>query len=183
MDYKMLEKIIDGKKVSSKIREKIKKFGDILKEESGRTPGLAVVLVGENPASKVYVKNKIEKTEEVGFKSIEHKLSKDVSEEKLLSIVKELNNDDKVQGILVQLPLPNHINADLVLDSIKPIKDVDGFHAENVGKLWSGLNSLVPCTPLGCSLLLRQLNSDLSGKNAVIIGRSNIVVSPWLLYC
>ena len=174
----MLEKIIDGKKVSSKIREKIKKFGDILKEESGRTPGLAVVLVGENPASKVYVKNKIEKTEEVGFKSIEHKLSKDVSEEKLLSIVKELNNDDKVQGILVQLPLPNHINADLVLDSIKPIKDVDGFHAENVGKLWSGLNSLVPCTPLGCSLLLRQLNSDLSGKNAVIIGRSNIVGKP-----
>ena len=174
----MLEKIIDGKKVSSKIREKIKKFGDILKEESGRTPGLAVVLVGENPASKVYVKNKIEKTEEVGFKSIEHKLSKDVSEEKLLSIVKELNNDDKVQGILVQLPLPKHINADLVLDSIKPIKDVDGFHAENVGKLWSGLNSLVPCTPLGCSLLLRQLNSDLSGKNAVIIGRSNIVGKP-----
>ena len=178
MDYKMEEKIIDGKKISSEIREKIKKFGDILKKESGKTPGLAVVLVGEHPASKVYVKNKIEKTKEVGFNSIEHKLDENVTQEELLSIVHKLNNNDEIQGILVQLPLPKHINSDLVLDSIKPIKDVDGFHAQNVGKLWSGLNSLVPCTPLGCSLLLKKLSPDLSGKNAVIIGRSNIVGKP-----
>ena len=171
-------KIIDGKEISAQIREKVKKFGETLKKESGRTPGLAVVLVGENPASKVYVKNKIEKTKEVGFTSIEHRLNDDVSEEELLNVVKNLNEDDKVQGILVQLPLPKHINADKVLDTIKPVKDVDGFHAENVGKLWSGLNSLVPCTPLGCSILLKKLNPDLSGKKAIIIGRSNIVGKP-----
>ena len=171
-------KIIDGKEISAQIREKVKEFGETLKKESGRTPGLAVVLVGENPASKVYVKNKIEKTKEVGFTSIEHRLNDDVSEEELLNVVKNLNEDDKVQGILVQLPLPKHINADKVLDTIKPVKDVDGFHAENVGKLWSGLNSLVPRTPLGCSILLKKLNPDLSGKKAIIIGRSNIVGKP-----
>ena len=171
-------KIIDGKEISAQIREKVKEFGETLKKESGRTPGLAVVLVGENPASKVYVKNKIEKTKEVGFTSIEHRLNDDVSEEELLNVVKNLNEDDKVQGILVQLPLPKHINADKVLDTIKPVKDVDGFHAENVGKLWSGLDSLVPCTPLGCSILLKKLNPDLSGKKAIIIGRSNIVGKP-----
>ncbi len=171
-------KIIDGKKISSQIREKIKYFGDILKNEAGKTPGLAVVLVGENPASKVYVKNKIEKTKEVGFNSYEYKLDINVSETELLELVEKLNKDQNVQGILVQLPLPDHINADKVLDSIKPEKDVDGFHAENVGKLWSGLNSLVPCTPLGCSILLKKLSPDLSGKNAVIIGRSNIVGKP-----
>ena len=171
-------KIIDGKEISAQIREKVKEFGETLKKESGRTPGLAVVLVGENPASKVYVKNKIEKTKEVGFTSIEHRLNDNVSEEELLNVVKNLNEDDKVQGILVQLPLPKHINADKVLDTIKPVKDVDGFHAENVGKLWSGLNSLVPCTPLGCSILLKKLNPDLSGKKAIIIGRSNIVGKP-----
>ena len=171
-------KIIDGKEISAQIREKVKEFGETLKKESGRTPGLAVVLVGENPASKVYVKNKIEKTKEVGFTSIEHRLNDDVSEEELLNVVKNLNEDDKVQGILVQLPLPKHINADKVLDTIKPVKDVDGFHAENVGKLWSGLDSLVPCTPLGCSIMLKKLNPDLSGKKAIIIGRSNIVGKP-----
>ena len=171
-------KIIDGKKISSEIREKVKFFADELKKESGRTPGLAVVLVGEHPASKVYVRNKIEKTKEVGFESIEHKFDESVSEEKLLNIVEDLNSDDSVQGILVQLPLPKHINSDKVLDTIDPVKDVDGFHAENVGKLWSGLNSLVPCTPLGCSIMLKKLNPDLSGKKAVIIGRSNIVGKP-----
>ena len=171
-------KIIDGKEVSLEIRNKIKIFGADLIQKSGRVPGLAVVLVGENPASRVYVKNKIEKTKEVGFNSIEHKLNDDVSENELLDIVSKLNEDENVQGILVQLPLPKHINADKVLDSIKPIKDVDGFHAENVGKLWSGLNSLVPCTPLGCSILLKKISSDCSGKNAVIIGRSNIVGKP-----
>ena len=179
MDFKMdKNKIIDGKEVSLEIRNKIKIFGADLIQKSGRVPGLAVVLVGENPASRVYVKNKIEKTKEVGFNSIEHKLNDDVSENELLDIVNKLNEDENVQGILVQLPLPKHINADKVLDSIKPIKDVDGFHAENVGKLWSGLNSLVPCTPLGCSILLKKISSDCSGKNAVIIGRSNIVGKP-----
>ena len=171
-------KLIDGKLISSEIREKIKIFANQLKEESGKTPGLAVVLVGENSASKVYVRNKIEKTKEVGFSSIEHRLDETVSEDDLLNLVDKLNQDEKVQGILVQLPLPKHINSEKVLDKIIPVKDVDGFHAENVGKLWSGLHSLVPCTPLGCSILLKKLNSDLSGKNAVIIGRSNIVGKP-----
>ena len=171
-------KIIDGKLISNQIREQIKLFGNKLIEKTGKKPGLAVVLVGENPASRVYVKNKIEKTIEVGFNSIEHRLDENISEEKLLDLVNTLNNDPNVQGILVQLPLPKHIDSDKVLDAILPVKDVDGFHAENVGKLWSGLNSLVPCTPLGCSILLKQLNPDLSGKNAVIIGRSNIVGKP-----
>ena len=174
----MKNKIIDGKIASSDIRKRIKEFGEVLKKKTGKTPGLAVVLVGENPASKVYVKNKIEKTAEVGFKSIEHRLDENVSEEKLLELVNDLNNNSSVQGILVQLPLPKHIDSDKVLDAILPVKDVDGFHAENVGKLWSGLNSLVPCTPLGCSILLKKLNPDLSGKNAIIIGRSNIVGKP-----
>jgi len=171
-------KIVDGKLISSQIREKIKYFGNKLIEKTGKKPGLAVVLVGENPASKVYVKNKIEKTIEVGFNSIEHRLDENISEENLLKLVNDLNNNSNVQGILVQLPLPKHIDSDKVLDAILPVKDVDGFHAENVGKLWSGLNSLVPCTPLGCSILLKKLNPDLSGKNAIIIGRSNIVGKP-----
>ena len=171
-------KIIDGKLISSQIREKIKYFGNKLIEKTGKKPGLAVVLVGEHPASKVYVKNKIEKTIEVGFNSIEHRLAENVSEDSLLKLVNDLNNNSNVQGILVQLPLPKHIDSDKVLDAILPVKDVDGFHAENVGKLWSGLNSLVPCTPLGCSILLKKLNPDLSGKNAIIIGRSNIVGKP-----
>ena len=174
----MMGKIIDGKIISAEIREKVKIFGDELKDLSGKTPGLAVVLVGENPASRVYVKNKIEKTKEVGFNSIEHKLDQNVSEKKLLELVEKLNKDESIQGILVQLPLPDHIDSDKVLDSIKPEKDVDGFHAENVGKLWSGLNSLVPCTPLGCSILVKKISNDLSGKHAVIIGRSNIVGKP-----
>ncbi len=178
MDFKMEKKVIDGKIVSSQIRQKIKTFGDELRNKTGKTPGLAVVLVGENPASKVYVKNKIEKTKEVGFNSIEHKLDEKVSEEKLLQIVDELNANPDVQGILVQLPLPDHINSDKVLDRITPEKDVDGFHANNVGKLWSGLDTLVPCTPLGCSILVKKVLDDLSGKHAVIVGRSNIVGKP-----
>ena len=174
----MSNKIIDGKLISSEIREKVKKFGGQLKSKTGKVPGLAVVLVGENPASRVYVKNKIEKTAEVGFNSIEHKLSEKVSENELIDVVDKLNNDKNVQGILVQLPLPEHINSDKILDRIKPEKDVDGFHANNVGKLWSGLESLVPCTPLGCSILIKKISKDLSGKHAVIIGRSNIVGKP-----
>ena len=171
-------KIIDGKEIASEIRNKIKNIGIELIEKAGRKPGLAVVLVGENPASKVYVKNKIQQTKEVGFNSIEYKLANDVSQKDLINLVHKLNNDSSVQGILVQLPLPPHINSDVILDSINPAKDVDGFHAQNVGKLWSGLDALVPCTPLGCSIMLKKLSSDYSGKNAVIIGRSNIVGKP-----
>ncbi len=170
--------VLDGKKFASEIRSKIKDLGKQFIEETGFTPGLAVVVVGDHPASKVYVRNKIKQTEEVGFNSIEHKLPTNVSEKDLLSIVDHLNHNKKVNGILVQLPLPEHINSDVILDKIDPSKDVDGFHATNVGKLWSGLNSLVPCTPLGCSLMIKKLYSDLSGKKAVIVGRSNIVGKP-----
>ena len=170
--------VLDGKKFAEEIRSKIKDLGKQFIEETGFTPGLAVVVVGDHPASKVYVKNKIKQTKEVGFHSIEHKLPTNVSEKDLLSIVDDLNHDKKVNGILVQLPLPEHINSDVILDKIDPSKDVDGFHATNVGKLWSGLNSLVPCTPLGCSLMIKKLYSDLSGKKAVIVGRSNIVGKP-----
>ena len=170
--------VLDGKKFAEEIRSKIKDLGTQFTEETGVTPGLAVVVVGDHPASKVYVRNKIKQTEEVGFNSIEHKLPTNVSEKDLLSIVDDLNHDKKVNGILVQLPLPEHINSDVILDKIDPSKDVDGFHATNVGKLWSGLNSLVPCTPLGCSLMIKKLYSDLSGKKAVIVGRSNIVGKP-----
>ena len=170
--------VLDGKKFASEIRSKIKDLGKQFIVETGFTPGLAVVVVGDHPASKVYVRNKIKQTKEVGFNSIEHKLPTNVSEKDLLSIVDDLNHDKKVNGILVQLPLPEHINSDVILDKIDPSKDVDGFHATNVGKLWSGLNSLVPCTPLGCSLMIKKLYSDLSGKKAVIVGRSNIVGKP-----
>jgi len=172
------EKIIDGKKLASEIRGKVKILSDEFKAKTNLTPGLAVVLVGENPASKVYVKNKIKQTEEVGFKSFEYKLPIDTPEEELLNIVDSLNKNQDVNGILVQLPLPDHINSDKVLDKILPEKDVDGFHAMNVGKLWSGLDALVPCTPLGCSIMIRKIFHDLSGKKAVIVGRSNIVGKP-----
>ena len=172
------EKIIDGKKLAAEIRSKVKILSDEFKAKTNLTPGLAVVLVGENPASKVYVKNKIKQTEEVGFKSFEHKLPIDTPEENLLNIVESLNKNKEVNGILVQLPLPDHINSDKVLDKILPEKDVDGFHAMNVGKLWSGLDALVPCTPLGCSIMIRKILHDLSGKKAVIVGRSNIVGKP-----
>tara|TARA_B100000989_G_scaffold290863_1_gene264610 strand:+ start:58 stop:954 length:897 start_codon:yes stop_codon:yes gene_type:complete len=170
--------VFDGKKFAEDIRSKIKDLGKKFIEKTGVIPGLAVVVVGDHPASKVYVRNKIKQTKEVGFHSIEHKLPKDVSEEKLLSIVDDLNDDKTINGILVQLPLPDHINSDVILDKIDPSKDVDGFHATNVGKLWSGLNCLVPCTPLGCSLMIKKLYSDLSGKKAVVVGRSNIVGKP-----
>ena len=171
-------KIIDGKQIAAELRNKIKDVGTELIEKSKKKPGLAVVLVGENPASKVYVKNKIQQTKEVGFNSIEHRLERTVSQKELISLVQKLNKDSNIQGILVQLPLPEHIDSDVVLDTINPVKDVDGFHAQNVGKLWSGLSSLVPCTPLGCSIMLKKLSNDYSGKNAVIIGRSNIVGKP-----
>ena len=171
-------KIINGKEIASQIREKVKLIGSDFISKTGHTPGLCVVLVGENPASNVYVRNKIRQTEEVGFKSIEHRLPSDTEEKKLLDLIERLNNDRSINGILVQLPLPKHIDSDKVLDKIVPEKDVDGFHANNVGKLWTNISTLVPCTPLGCSIILKKIQSDLSGMHAVIIGRSNIVGKP-----
>ena len=149
-----------------------------MKSKHSITPGLAVVLVGEDPASKVYVRSKGKQTLEVGMNSFEHKLGVDSSEETLLSLIDDLNEDPGVHGILVQLPLPNHLNEKSVINHITPSKDVDGFHIANVGLLGTGQKSMVPCTPLGCLLMLRKYHDSLSGKNAVIIGRSNIVGKP-----
>ena len=171
-------KIIDGKAFAANLRESLARRAAVLKNEHGLTPGLAVVLVGEDPASQVYVRNKAKQTVEVGFQSFEHKLDVETPEADLLALVETLNKDDAVHGILVQLPLPDHIDSQKVLDSIDPAKDVDGFHAINIGRLWSGMDALVPCTPLGCSLMLKDTLGDLSGLNAVIVGRSNIVGKP-----
>ncbi|MEO0971906.1 MAG: bifunctional methylenetetrahydrofolate dehydrogenase/methenyltetrahydrofolate cyclohydrolase FolD [Pseudomonadota bacterium] len=170
--------VIDGKAFAARIREEV--AGEVRKlgEQHQLQPGLAVVLVGENPASQVYVKNKAKQTVEVGMRSFEHRLDANVSAQELLDLVKRLNADSTVNGILVQLPLPDHIDADDVLNTIDPAKDVDGFHVVNVGRLSTGMSSLVPCTPLGCLLMLRDHLGDMSGANAVIVGRSNIVGKP-----
>ncbi len=171
-------KIIDGKAFAANLRKSLARRVGVLKEKHGLVPGLAVVLVGEDPASQVYVRNKAKQTVEVGFQSFEHKLDANTPEVDLLALVEKLNGDEAVHGILVQLPLPGHIDSQKVLDSIDPAKDVDGFHAINIGRLWSGMEALVPCTPLGCSLMLKDALGDLSGLNAVIVGRSNIVGKP-----
>ncbi len=149
-----------------------------LKDEHGLVPGLAVVLVGEDPASQVYVRNKHAQTVEAGMASFEHRLPADTSEADLLAIVRKLNADAAVNGILVQLPLPSHMNSDLVINAIDPAKDVDGFHISNVGLLGTGQKSMVPCTPLGCLMMLRDHHGSLAGMNAVVVGRSNIVGKP-----
>lgn len=174
----MNARIIDGKAFAANIREKVAAHVERIKNEIGVTPGLAVVLVGEDPASQVYVRSKGKQTVEAGMASFEHKLSADTSEEELLALIDKLNNDPTVHGILVQLPLPGHLNSDLVINSIDPAKDVDGFHISNVGLLATGQKAMVPCTPLGSLLLLRDLHGSLSGMNAVVLGRSNIVGKP-----
>jgi methylenetetrahydrofolate dehydrogenase (NADP+)/methenyltetrahydrofolate cyclohydrolase len=174
----MTAEIIDGKAFAAKVREKVAGHVDRLKEEHGITPGLAVVLVGEDPASQVYVRSKGKQTVEVGMNSYEHKLEADTSEEDLLALIDKLNNDKDVHGILVQLPLPEHLDSDLVINSIDPAKDVDGFHISNVGLLGTGQKSMVPCTPLGCLMMLREYHGSLSGMDAVVVGRSNIVGKP-----
>ncbi|WP_312531755.1 bifunctional methylenetetrahydrofolate dehydrogenase/methenyltetrahydrofolate cyclohydrolase FolD [Paracoccus sp. (in: a-proteobacteria)] len=171
-------RIIDGKAFAAGIRHKVAEHVRRIKAEAGITPGLAVVLVGEDPASQVYVRSKGKQTVEAGMASFEHKLDATTSESELLALIARLNNDPAVHGILVQLPLPDHLNSDLVINSIDPAKDVDGFHISNVGLLATGQKAMVPCTPLGCLLLLRDLMGSLSGKNAVVIGRSNIVGKP-----
>ena len=170
--------IIDGKKVSSHIKDNIAAEVKILKNKTGKTPGLAVVLVGDDPASAVYVKNKNKTCKNIGFQSFEHILSENTSEDKLLNLINELNNDDQVNGILVQLPLPSHISSKKILVSIDPQKDVDGFHLENVGRLVTGNTLFKPCTPAGIIKLLDEYKIEIEGKNAVIIGRSNIVGKP-----
>ena len=174
----MVAQIIDGKLFSRKLRDRVAEHVNALKKENNVTPGLAVVLVGEDPASQVYVRSKGKQTIEAGMNSYEHKLSEDTSEEDLLELVNRLNEDNEVHGILVQLPLPEHINEDAVINAIDPVKDVDGFHISNVGLLATGQKSMVPCTPLGCLLMLKDLHGSLSGMDAVIIGRSNIVGKP-----
>ncbi|MFW5969675.1 MAG: bifunctional methylenetetrahydrofolate dehydrogenase/methenyltetrahydrofolate cyclohydrolase FolD [Halofilum sp. (in: g-proteobacteria)] len=173
-----MAEIIDGKAFAAGLREHVGRQVATLGEKHGITPGLAVVLVGENPASEVYVRNKGKQTREAGMESFEYKRDESITEQELLDLVAELNRDERVNGILVQLPLPDHINDEKVLAAIDPDKDVDGFHTVNVGRLWTGLPGLVPCTPLGCSLLLKDKLGDLSGKHAVIVGRSNIVGKP-----
>lgn len=170
--------IIDGKAFAAKVRGQVAEHVNRIKEENGITPGLAVVLVGEDPASQVYVRSKGKQTLEAGMNSYEHKLDADTSQDDLLKLIADLNADADVHGILVQLPLPKHLNEDLVINSIAPEKDVDGFHISNVGLLGTGQKSMVPCTPLGCLMLLRDYHGSLSGMNAVVIGRSNIVGKP-----
>ena len=174
----MVAQIIDGKFFSRKLRDQVAEHVTALKKENNITPGLAVVLVGEDPASQVYVRSKGKLTIEAGMNSYEHKLSADTSEADLLELVNRLNEDKDVHGILVQLPLPEHVNEDAVINAIDPVKDVDGFHISNVGLLATGQKSMVPCTPLGCLLMLKEFHGSLAGMDAVIIGRSNIVGKP-----
>ncbi|MEE3317912.1 MAG: bifunctional methylenetetrahydrofolate dehydrogenase/methenyltetrahydrofolate cyclohydrolase FolD [Pseudomonadota bacterium] len=174
----MTADLIDGKEFAASVRAKVAEHVATLKEVHGLTPGLAVVLVGEDPASQVYVRNKGKQTIECGMNSYEHKLSADTTQEDLLALLDQLNADPAVHGILVQLPLPGHLNEDLVINRIDPAKDVDGFHISNVGLLATGQKAMVPCTPLGCLMMLRDRHGSLSGMNAVVVGRSNIVGKP-----
>lgn len=170
--------IIDGKKIAGEVRMEVTKEVARLIAEHGIKAGLAVVLVGEDPASKVYVKNKAQQTVECGMNSWEYKLPAETSEADVLTLVNKLNTDPSCHGILVQLPLPKHINSEKVLNAIDPDKDVDGFHPVNVGRLWVGERALVPCTPTGSIILAKSVQPNLSGMDAVVIGRSNIVGKP-----
>jgi methylenetetrahydrofolate dehydrogenase (NADP+)/methenyltetrahydrofolate cyclohydrolase len=173
-------RVIDGKEISAKVRADVAAEVKRLQASHGLTPGLAVVLVGEDPASKVYVRNKAQQTVECGMNSWEHKLPAETSEADVLALVDKLNKDKAVNGILVQLPLPKHIDSTKVLNAIDPDKDVDGFHPVNVGRLGIGEQALIPCTPRGSVILAKSVLPDLSGLNAVVVGRSNIVGKPML---
>ena len=174
----MAADIIDGKAVALELRTKVATGAGKLKAETGVTPGLAVVLVGNDPASGVYVRSKARQTEEAGMASFKHVLDADVGNDRLLGLVADLNEDSRVHGILVQLPLPSHLDAESIINAISPSKDVDGFHVSNAGRLFTGQQAFVPCTPLGCLKLLRMQHGDLTGLNAVVVGRSNIVGKP-----
>lgn len=168
---------IDGKAAAAELLADTAREADRLKAD-GIAPALAVILVGEDPASEVYVRNKVQRAHEVGIRSIEHRLPADTGEQQLLALIAALNADAAVHGILVQLPLPRHIGEQAVIQAVDPRKDVDGFHSHNVGSLSQGLPSLVPCTPAGCLQLLQRTAAGLAGKHAVIVGRSNIVGKP-----
>ena len=170
--------IIDGKKEAEVLRAEIKNEIISIKKKKNRVPGLVVILIGDLAPSQIYVKNKEKSSKEVGIKSNVLKYSKDVTEEEILKKIKELNNDNNVSGILVQLPLPDQISKEKIINSIDPSKDVDGFSPINVGKLASGYNAITPCTPQGCLLLIKKVEKNLSGKHAVIIGRSNLNGKP-----
>jgi methylenetetrahydrofolate dehydrogenase (NADP+)/methenyltetrahydrofolate cyclohydrolase len=174
----MTAEIIDGKAFAARVRERVAGHVARLKADYGVVPGLAVVLVGEDPASQVYVRSKGRQTVEAGMKSFEHKLAAETAQADLLALIGQLNADAAVHGILVQLPLPGHIDEAAVLGSVDPAKDVDGFHISNVGLLGTGQKAMVPCTPLGCLMMLREHLGSLSGLDAVVIGRSNIVGKP-----
>ena len=173
--------IIDGKAFAANLRETLKTQVAELEAKHSIKPGLSVILVGEDPASQVYVRNKEKFAKECGFNSVTYRKSADITEEELLGLIDDLNNDPSVHGILVQLPISKHLNEERVLNSIDPLKDVDGFHPINIGQLSIGKPNLIPCTPLGSLLLLQdKLGKDLSGKHAVIVGRSNIVGKPMM---
>jgi len=172
---------IDGKAKAAEISETITAETSTLLNEHGLTPGLAVVIIGEDPASQVYVRNKKKRAEGCGFHSVQHTLAEDAAQDEVLQLIDNLNNDDSIHGILVQLPLPGHLDEQLITQSISPGKDVDGFHFINIGKLTSGrtADAFIPCTPAGCMLMIEdQLGADLSGLSAVVVGRSNIVGKP-----
>ncbi|MDH3612560.1 MAG: bifunctional methylenetetrahydrofolate dehydrogenase/methenyltetrahydrofolate cyclohydrolase FolD [Gammaproteobacteria bacterium] len=174
-------KRIDGKAKAAEMSEKIAADTAALREQHGVTPGLAVVIIGEDPASQVYVRNKKKRAEGCGFYSVQHSVAEDISQEDVLQLINDLNNDASIHGILVQLPLPEHLDEQAITQSISPGKDVDGFHFVNIGKLTSGntADAFVPCTPAGCMLMIEdQLGRDLSGLSAVVMGRSNIVGKP-----
>jgi len=174
----MAATILDGKALSAELRATVAAKVAALRAAGRRAPGLAVVLVGSDPASQVYVGSKVKQTEAAGMRSIEHRLPEDTSEAALLEVVAKLNADPAVDGILVQLPLPKQIDSARVIEAIDPAKDVDGFHPVNVGRLSAGLPALVPCTPRGCVMLAKRARADLAGLHAVIVGRSNIVGKP-----
>ena len=173
----MAAKIIDGKLIASKVKEQVSVAVSDLNQKS-IFPGLATIIVGNDAASSIYVKNKRKSAKEVGIESFQYELSENIEEKELLELINELNLNSDVDGILVQLPLPKHINSDLIIDSIDVNKDVDGFNVINAGKTFIGRDSVIPCTPLGCLLMLKSIKIELKGKNAVIIGRSNIVGKP-----
>ena len=174
----MTARIIDGKAAAADLRRRVANGAETFRQQTGRSPGLAVVLVGEHPPSAAYVRSKVKATLEAGMESFEHRISAETTQDELIALVDRLNADPAVDGILVQLPLPKHIDEEAVLTRVDPEKDVDGFHPVNVGRLSIGLPALVACTPLGCIMLLKQELGDLSGKEAVVVGRSNIVGKP-----
>lgn len=174
----MPAKIIDGKKFAAQVRGKVAKHVLALKKDHNLTPGLAVILIGQDPASEIYVRNKKFQTLEVGMNSFEHNLDENVSKEVLFKLIDELNNDKNVHGILCQFPVPAHLKEEEIVARLDPAKDVDGLHILNAGRLASGQEAMAPCTPLGCLTMLREQHGSLSGLNAVIIGRSNLVGKP-----